>query len=88
MKMARNSNTHVVPGSGNALDAMKFEVANELGLSNYNQVDKGQLTSRQNGYVGGNITKRLVALGEAALSQQTAGAIGATASVGLDTPQR
>lgn len=85
--MARNSNQHVVPGSGNALDAMKYEVANELGLSNYNQIDKGQLTSRQNGYVGGNITKRLVALGEAALVQQGSGAIGATSAVNLERPQ-
>ncbi|MFZ5649380.1 MAG: small, acid-soluble spore protein, alpha/beta type [Bacillota bacterium] len=85
--MPRNTNQHVIPGSGNALDAMKFEVASELGLSNYNAIDKGQLTSRQNGYVGGNITKRLVALGEAALMQQGAGAIGATTAVGLETPQ-
>ncbi|MCD5410090.1 MAG: alpha/beta-type small acid-soluble spore protein [Clostridiales bacterium] len=39
---------------------MKLEIANELGLSNYNQMDKGNLTARQNGYVGGTITKRLV----------------------------
>lgn len=85
--MARNTNQHVVPQAGSALDAMKFEVANELGLSNYNQIDKGQLTSRQNGYVGGNITKRLVALGEAALTQQGGAAIGATSAVGLERPQ-
>ena len=85
--MARNRNQHVVPQAGNALDAMKFEVANELGLSNYNQIDKGQLSSRQNGYVGGNITKRLVALGEAAIAQQGNTAIGATTGVNLDTPQ-
>lgn len=85
--MARSSNQKVVPGSKNALDAMKYEVANELGLANYNQVDKGQLTSRQNGYVGGNITKRLVALGEASLMQSGAGAINATTGVSLDTPQ-
>ncbi len=84
--MARNSNQHVVPQASNALDAMKYEVASELGLANYNQIDKGQLTSRQNGYIGGNITKRLVALGEAALAQQGAGAIGATTGVKLETP--
>ncbi len=83
--MARNSNSRVVPQAGNALDAMKTEVANELGLSNYAQIDKGQLTSRQNGYVGGNITKRLVALGEASLAQGNA-SMGA--SVGLDRPQQ
>lgn len=85
--MPRNSNQHVVPQSGNALDAMKLEVANELGLSNYAQVDKGQLTSRQNGYVGGNITKRLVALGEAAIASQGGAAIGATTGVNLERPQ-
>lgn len=48
------------------LSAMKYEVASQLGMSNYQTVDKGNLTSRQNGYVGGNITKSLVAqaLGE------------------------
>ncbi|MFZ5643327.1 MAG: small, acid-soluble spore protein, alpha/beta type [Bacillota bacterium] len=86
--MARNNNQKLVPQAGNALDAMKFEVANELGLANYNQIDKGQLSSRQNGYVGGNITKRLVALGEAALAQQGGAAIGATTAVDLETPQR
>jgi hypothetical protein len=85
--MPRNTNQPVVPGASNALDAMKFEVANELGLSNYAQIDKGQLSSRQNGYVGGNITKRLVALGEAALMQQGAGAISAATGVKLETPQ-
>ncbi len=85
--MPRNTNQPVVPQAGNALDAMKIEVANELGLTNYAQIDKGQLTSRQNGYVGGNITKRLVALGEAALVQQGAAAIGATTAVNLERPQ-
>lgn len=37
------------------LNQFKTEVANELGINNYEQIDKGQLTSRQNGYVGGNI---------------------------------
>ncbi len=58
--MARSSNKIVVPEARQALDNMKLEIASELGLSNYNDIDKGTLTSRQNGYVGGNITKRLV----------------------------
>ena len=37
------------------LNQFKTEVANELGINNYEQIDKGQLTSRQNGYVGGNM---------------------------------
>ena len=33
-----------------ALKSLKTEVANELGLANYEQADKGNLTARQNGY--------------------------------------
>ncbi|MBO4991903.1 MAG: alpha/beta-type small acid-soluble spore protein, partial [Firmicutes bacterium] len=47
-----------------ALDSMKTEIANELGLANYNTMDKGNLTARQNGYVGGYMTKRLVEMAE------------------------
>ena len=38
----------------------KFEIASELGLNNYESIDKGNLTSRQNGYVGGYMVKRLI----------------------------
>ncbi|KNF07450.1 small acid-soluble spore protein [Gottschalkia purinilytica] len=58
--MARSSNRLVVPEARQALNQMKAEIASELGLSNYESIDKGTLTSRQNGYVGGYITKRLV----------------------------
>ncbi len=53
----------------NGLNSLKTEVANELGLSNYEQADKGNLTARQNGYVGGYMTKKLVEMAE----QQLAG---------------
>lgn len=43
-----------------ALNAMKLEVASELGMTNYDQMDKGNLTARQNGQVGGTMTKKLV----------------------------
>lgn len=51
-----------------ALDSMKTEVANELGMSNYDSTDKGNLTARQNGYVGGYMTKKLVDMAEQQLS--------------------
>lgn len=47
-----------------ALNNLKTEVANELGLSNYEQADKGNMTARQNGYVGGYMTKKLVEMAE------------------------
>ncbi|MCG7335528.1 alpha/beta-type small acid-soluble spore protein [Sporosarcina sp. ACRSM] len=50
-----NSNQLVVPGVRQALDQMKNEIANEFG------VNMGpDSTSRSNGSVGGEITKRLV----------------------------
>jgi len=55
-----NRNRIVVPEARQALNSMKAEIASELGLSNYESIDKGNLTARQNGYVGGYMTKRLV----------------------------
>ena len=51
-----------------ALNSMKLEIANEVGVD-YNTADKGNLTSRQHGQVGGYMTKRLVEMAE----QQLAG---------------
>lgn len=39
---------------------MKTEIAGELGIANYDSVDKGNLTARQNGYIGSYMTRRLV----------------------------
>mgnify|MGYP001119513463 CR=1 FL=1 len=57
---SRNSNRIVVPEARHALNQMKTEIANELGLTNYDSMDKGNLTSRENGYVGGHMVRRLV----------------------------
>ncbi len=62
------SNNIVVPEAKQALNQMKTEIANELGLTNYEQVDKGNLTARQNGYVGGYMTKRLVEMAQRQMS--------------------
>ena len=58
------SNNIVVPEAKQALNQMKTEIANALGLTNYEQTDKGNLTARQNGYVGGYMTKRLVEMAQ------------------------
>ncbi|WP_125152334.1 alpha/beta-type small acid-soluble spore protein [Clostridium rectalis] len=55
-----SSNKLVVPEAKQGLNNFKTEVASELGLANYETVDKGNLTSRQNGSVGGEMTKRMV----------------------------
>jgi small acid-soluble spore protein B (major beta-type SASP) len=59
-KMARNnSNQLVVPGVQQALEQMKYEIAQEFGV----QLGP-DTTSRANGSVGGEITKRLVQMAE------------------------
>ena len=57
--MARN-NRVLVPAAKAGLDRFKLEIASELGISNYDNIDKGELTSRQNGYVGGEMVRRMV----------------------------
>ena len=65
-----NSNRLVVPEAKAALNQMKLEIANELGLSDYESIDKGNLPSRINGYVGGNMTRQLVRAGQKQLLNQ------------------
>ena len=48
---SRNTQT-TVPEARAALDNMKYEIARELGI-NFNQGYNGDLSSRENGYVGG-----------------------------------
>ena len=56
--MSNNNNKLSVPGAKQAIERMKYEIANEFG------VNLGpDTTSRANGSVGGEITKRLVNLG-------------------------
>ena len=63
MNNSTNRNKFVTPGSKEAIDRMKYEIANEFG------VNLGpDATSRANGSVGGEITKRLVKLGQNQLS--------------------
>ncbi len=50
-----NNNKLSVPGAQQALDQMKFEIASEFGVTL-----GPDSTSRANGSVGGEITKRLV----------------------------
>ena len=55
--MARNKT--LVPEAKNSLDIMKYDIANEMGVDlkeGYN----GDLTSKQNGSVGGEMVKRMI----------------------------
>ena len=48
-----------VPEARAALDNMKFEIARELGI-NLKQGYNGDLPSRQAGYIGGYMVKRMI----------------------------
>ncbi|MBU5211876.1 alpha/beta-type small acid-soluble spore protein [Heyndrickxia oleronia] len=54
-----NSNQLLAPGAQQAIDQMKFEIAQEFGVNL-----GADTTSRANGSVGGEITKRLVQMAE------------------------
>ena len=54
-----NNNKLVVPGSKQAIENLKYEVARELGVNL-----GADTSSRLNGSVGGDMTRRLVNLGK------------------------
>ena len=57
----------MVPEARAALENMKYEIAGELGI-NLKQGYNGDLPSRQAGYIGGYMTKRLVEQAERSMS--------------------
>lgn len=67
-----SSNKAVVPEAKGALDRFKYEVANELGVpltDGYN----GNLTSKQNGSVGGYMVKKMIEAQERQMSSGSQG---------------
>ncbi|MEE0699641.1 MAG: alpha/beta-type small acid-soluble spore protein [Bacilli bacterium] len=64
MSNSNNSNRNrlVAPQAKQAIDQMKYEIANEFGVNL-----GADATARANGSVGGEITKRLVKMGESQL---------------------
>lgn len=63
--MARRANKLLVPGAQQALEQMKNEIANEMGISL-----GADTTSRLNGSVGGEMVKRLVAMAQQQIASQ------------------
>jgi hypothetical protein len=67
--MAGSRNSLVVPGARQALEQLKFEVAQELGITIPSDGYYGNMLTKDTGSIGGYITKRLVQIAE----QQLAG---------------
>lgn len=57
--MSNNTNKTNVPEAKDAMDRFKMEVANELGVPLSNGYN-GNLTSAQNGSVGGYMVKKMI----------------------------
>jgi len=58
-----------IPQAREALNNMKYEIARELGI-NLKQGYNGDLTARENGYVGGYMVKRLIQQAEKQMAGQ------------------
>jgi len=54
----------VNPNAKQALERLKEETANEIGLTNYKDTYKGALTSADNGRVGGHMVRKMIAAQE------------------------
>lgn len=76
LKMPRRNQT-LVPQAAAALERLKQETAAELGIPNY-QGYLGDVPSKQNGAVGGNMVRKMIRLAES----QIAGAASPTAVTG------
>ena len=67
-----NTNKLNVPEARAAMEQFKFEVANEIGVplkKGYN----GDLTSAQNGYVGGYMVKKMIEKQEQMMAEKNQG---------------
>jgi NAD-dependent DNA ligase len=65
--MGNNRGRAEVAGARDALNHLKSEVAAELGVPNYEELDKGALPSRLNGKVGGVMVRKMIEFAEEAM---------------------
>ena len=70
MTNGQSSKQATVPEARAALDNMKYEIARELGI-NLKQGDNGDLTARENGYVGGYMVKKMIKQAEQQMAGQS-----------------
>jgi hypothetical protein len=65
LNQTTNNNKLLVPQAENVIEQMKYEIANEFGITL-----GADATARNNGRVGGEITKRLVRMAQEQLQNQ------------------
>ncbi len=71
MAQGQQTNRAVVRGAEQALDQLKLEVANEIGLQVPANGYWGDMPSRQTGAVGGHMVRRLIQMAEQQLAGRT-----------------
>lgn len=69
MAQGQRTNQVLIPQARQALDSFKWETARELGISVPQGGYMGDLPSRMNGAIGGNMVKKMIAAYEQSLAQ-------------------
>lgn len=69
---SKSSNKMSVPEARGAMEKFKYEVANEIGVP-LKQGYNGDLTSAQNGYVGGYMVKKMIEAQERSMADKSMG---------------
>ncbi|MGI6705744.1 MAG: small, acid-soluble spore protein, alpha/beta type [Clostridia bacterium] len=67
----RSSSRTLVPEARQALDNMKFEIANQLGVT-LNPGYNGDIRAKDAGYIGGYMVKRMIEQAEMQMAGNTA----------------
>jgi hypothetical protein len=70
---SRRSNQLVVPQASQALEQLKYEVAQQLGIQIPQDGYMGNMATRDAGSIGGNITRTLIQIAEQSISGGMAG---------------
>ncbi|OMF19265.1 spore protein [Paenibacillus sp. FSL H8-0548] len=68
--MANRNNQLLVPQARAALEQLKYEIAQELGIQLPQDGYYGNMTTRDMGSIGGSITRRLVQMAEQQLTSR------------------
>ena len=76
-----SNNKKAYPQARQALDQFKYEVANEIGVP-LKQGYNGDLTSAQNGYVGGYMVKKMIEKAEQEMASQGTATMNSTKKAG------
>jgi hypothetical protein len=85
MGTGQKSNTPININAMKALDQLKYETANELGIQVPPTDYWGDLSSRQCGAVGGNMVRKMIAAAEQSLIEQTVAGVRQGFAQGLST---